>query len=156
MNIYYVIFTGLAVILSIVAIIAPFILSNSLKTSFQLKIETNSLKIQALGTEFESIKTDMSRLKFENYESLAQKVLIMQGDMSSVSQEVKSLDAAIKNFYSKWARKLGRIDKAPEAAPAIEEIEDPELALPDGFALEPTNNHVQKKKSGLKKSKFFA
>jgi len=137
-NIYYVIIATISFLMALIAIIAPFLMIQGLKSEFRSTLSDLVLKSGQSIHDIQAMKTEVSRLNFEHYDKLEKKVVILQGDFATASTEIKAVDSALKTFYSKWAKKLGGLSKPEphEVAPPVLDVPEG-LELPEGFATTP-------------------
>lgn len=151
--IYYVIISIFALITSIGGVIAAYLLILAQKQALSTEIMELRLKAETFGKDNDSMSVDIKRLNFEHYEKLQKQVTIQGGEIAACSQEVKSLDSAIKTFYAKWAKKLGSLDKVEPNIATNKDYEDGTVIPLEQELTASHNNHVPQQLP--KRQRFF-
>lgn len=102
-------------VLTLFALILPYFLVTRLEAQISNKISEISVLSSGVSNEFTSLKTDISRLKFDHYEELLQKLSKMNSEIIMIDSRVQANDKSLKDFYSKWATRLGSFQRMIEA-----------------------------------------
>ena len=121
----------IAVLCSASAIILVYSAISSAKSELASDISTVSIELKQTASNCESLRNDLSRLSFENYDHLRQKIETVFLDMTQMSQKVEGLDLSVRNFYSKWARKLGQLKKEEVEAGQTEAVDPTQAQIND-------------------------
>lgn len=106
----------ICLISTVIAILSIKTVVNGTKSELRTGIDKNSLALEANKAVIEAVRSEVGRLKFENYDNLRQKHDVIISDIHDTKARVDALDSSIKNFYSRWAKKLGQISKNDDAA----------------------------------------
>lgn len=70
--------------------------------------------ISTLFHDVQDLKTAQKNYDIESYEKIIKKLAVNAQDVVSLDHKVRALDGSIKDFYSRWARKLGLLQKRLE------------------------------------------
>jgi len=135
---YYVAIAMICFIMSLVAILLPFLLISNAKSEFNGKMSNIEVKYSGYETDRTSMRTEMQNLKFTYYEELAQAQGAIKAEQITIKSEMEATKTSVATFYSKWARKIGQLAPQPIEEELPPETSQGQLELPDGFALEKT------------------
>jgi len=137
---YYGIILIICIVGTVGSLFLPFVLISLLKRSIHSQIDHNELYLEQCTKDITRMDTDINRLNFDNYEKINKKVQGIEADNISLESKFNALDSSIKNFYSKWAKKLGMLDNKDNKNDFTEVVVQENPELPAGFALEPNTN----------------
>jgi len=139
---YYVIILIGCFFCAMLAAIASLWLPLKAKMENTAFVTSINMKVESLLADISAVKTDLSRLNFENYEQLATKFKRLEMDVSSLNNKVETVDSSLKNHFSKWAKKLGQMDKI-NSVTVPEDVTQAELPqLPPGFQTVPNEQQI--------------
>ena len=142
-----------AALVGVSALICSILLPLSFKNHFSTQLTQNKLVSENIKSELDALKSDFSRYNSEEgYDNILKKFKILESDFHSGQGKIDALDTSIKNFYSKWARRLGKIAKEEtEEEERPEGLIDPENMYP--FGNQPAAPTVEQKHNGFSKFK---
>jgi len=133
---------------SIVSILLTYITRNSLLTN----ITRSELKSDNIKTELDALKADVVRLSNDTNDHVLKKIKQIESDQASWIIKVETLDNSVKNFYSKWARRLGKI--AGDDTAELEEETPPVIKVPNQVDFTAQNESVEARMKRKKKLKL--
>jgi hypothetical protein len=115
-NVYLWVAVSFCGLIAIFAIILAYFLTVREENRTNVLIAEKLGMVESLKAEFAVLNGDIQRLKFEHYEDLLNKFKKLSTEQNVMDSKVLSVDKQLKDFYAKWAVRLGSVKKMIEAA----------------------------------------
>jgi peptidoglycan hydrolase CwlO-like protein len=115
MPIFYVILAVFCTLVSLSALILPFLLVSTAKSDLRSEFGDLKSRFETISRDVSAMQQRLDTLNTEHFENLLAKYKTITTDMTGITAKVESLDTSIRNFYSKWARKLGKVAESESA-----------------------------------------
>jgi len=135
----------LAILISLIAVFLVYGAISSAKSSLLNDINKIGLETQSIVSDMTQLKVEISNINTKHYDALATEHKVMNLQLTSMSGKVETLDNSLKNFYSKWAVRLGKLNKDDDTEKVVESEGTPELPQ----IIYPEQQLPQVKKSGF-------
>jgi len=144
MPIFYITILCITAIISIFAILLPFVLVSNAKSQLRSELAPILLKGETFVKVVEDIKTAQGQLDLKHFEALQTKLSVLRGEMNDKDLKIEALEKSWKNFTQKWGGKIKNMNKIEEiVTEPNEQVTDAKLTPELQEYLEGQGQHIE-------------